>query len=147
MGQLSPQHDTSSYCGLKRQSLYTKSRCKYTERVVTNSWQEVVLQLETPQKTSMLQNATKIFSSVQPKKWTKDVYNISTGKPARRHNLRDRQEGHIKVYLKQLRCQTANWIKTDLRELTCETVKWIQLTQDWVQWWIFVSKAMNFWVS
>jgi hypothetical protein len=30
----------------------------------------------------MLQNVTKTLPSAHPKEWTKDVYNISVGKPA-----------------------------------------------------------------
>jgi hypothetical protein len=37
-------------------------------------------------------------------------------------------------------------IKLNLREIRIDGANWIQLAQDRVQWWVFVNTMMNLWV-
>jgi hypothetical protein len=44
------------------------------------------------------------------------------------------------------RCRWEGNIKMDLREIGINGANWIQLAQDRVQWWAFVNTVMNLWV-
>jgi hypothetical protein len=62
------------------------------------------------------------------------VYRVLVGSPEGKRQLgrpRRRWEDNIKMDLKEKRIDEANWIR---------------LTQDRVQWWVFVSTVMNLWV-
>jgi hypothetical protein len=48
--------------------------------------------------------------------------------------------------LGRLRHRWEDNIKLDLREIGINGANWIQLAQDRVQWWAFVNMVMNIWV-
>jgi hypothetical protein len=59
------------------------------------------------------------------------IYRVLVGRP----------EG--KRSLGRPRCRWEDNIKMDLREIRIDGANWIQLAQDRVQWWAFVNTAMN----
>jgi hypothetical protein len=62
----------------------------------------------------------------------RDIYRILVGRP----------EG--KRPLGRLRCRWEDNIKLDLREIRIDGADWIQLAQDRVRWKTFVNTVMNF---
>jgi hypothetical protein len=52
-----------------------------------------------------------------------------------------RSEG--KRPLERPRCRWEDIIKLDIREIGIDKANWIHLTQDRLQWWVFVKTVMN----
>jgi hypothetical protein len=48
--------------------------------------------------------------------------------------------------LERLRRRWEDNIKMDLREIGINRANWIRLAEDKVQWWAFVNTVMNLWV-
>jgi hypothetical protein len=76
-------------------------------------------------------------------RWTGHVACMGEGRGVYRA-LAGRPKG--KRPLGRPRCRWEDNIKLDLREIRIEGANWIQLAQDKVQWRAFVSMVMNLWV-